>query len=221
MSATSDPTRRALIAGAAAAAVAACAPAATEAQPAAPALVTVLGDSLTSGYGLSTAEALPAQLQAALVRSGVRATVRSVARAGDTTADGLRKVDQVPAGSRVVVVALGGNDLLQGLPFAQTRSNLDAIVRRLQARGFRVVLAGMQAPLELGAFARSFGALFAEVARERRVDAFYPFLLQGVALDPRYNQRDRIHPNAAGARIIAERLAPVVAGVLRSRARAA
>ncbi len=206
-----DPTRRALLAGAMAAASATTGAAA---QPQAAPLITILGDSITSGYGLTAAQALPAQLQAALGRLGVRVQVRGAARAGDTTADGLRRVDSVPRASRLVVVALGGNDLLRGLPFAQVRSNLDAIVRRLQARGLSVMLAGMRAPPELGAFARTFDAVFSGVARERNV-AFYPFLLEGVALDPRYNQPDRVHPNAAGARVIAERLAPSVARALR------
>jgi len=204
----SDTTRRDLIVGVAAAAFA------TTAQAQAVPVITLLGDSITSGFGLPAAQALPVQLQAALARLNVRAQVRGSARPGDTTADGFRRVDGVPRGSRLVVVALGGNDLLQGLPFAQVRANLDAIVRRLQARGLPVLLAGMRAPPELGAFARGFDEVFSGVARARGV-AFYPFLLEGVALDPRYNQRDRVHPNAAGVRIIAERLAPAVARALR------
>lgn len=202
-------TRRGVLAAAAA-----LLPAAT-AQAQTPPVVTVLGDSITAGYGLSSRDALPAQLQAALTRIGVPAVVRGAGVSGDTTAGGLRRVAQVRDDTRVAVVALGGNDLLNFVPFEQTRSNLDAIVRRLQARGFRVVLTGMQAPAELGAFAQAFGAIFARVARERNV-TYYPFLLEGVALDERYNQDDLIHPNALGVRIIADRLAPVIARALRS-----
>ena len=212
-----DITRRAAL-GALAAAVAGCSAATTSpAEAQTPPVVTILGDSITAGYGLPAREALPVQLQAALGRIGVAATVRGAGVSGDTTAGGLRRVGQVRDDTRVAVVALGGNDLLNFVPFEQTRSNLDGIVRRLQARGFRVVLAGMQAPAELGAFAQAFGAIFARVARERGV-AYYPFLLDGVALDERYNQDDLIHPNALGVRIIADRLAPVIARALRSPA---
>lgn len=208
-----DITRRAALAGAAASA--ASLPGVAEAQT--PPVVTILGDSITAGYGLPARDALPVQLQAALQRQGVRAAVRGAGVSGDTTAGGLRRVGQVRDDTRVAVVALGGNDLLQLIPFNQTQANLDAIVQRLQGRGFTVVLAGMRAPPELGAFAVQFDQVFATVARRRNV-IFYPFLLDGVALDPRYNQSDRVHPNAQGVRIIADRLAPVIARALRARA---
>lgn len=206
-------TRRVALVGAAAAAAAL--PNIAEAQT--PPVVTILGDSITAGYGLPARDALPVQLQASLARQGVRAVVRGAGVSGSTSAGGLRRVDQVRDDTRVAVVALGGNDLLQLIPFAQTQANLDAIVQRLQRRGFTVVLAGMRAPPELGAFAVQFDQVFAEVARRRNV-IFYPFLLDGVALDPRYNQSDRVHPNAQGVRIIADRLAPVVARALQARA---
>lgn len=143
--------------------------------------------------------------------------MRGEAAVGSTTAGGLRRVDNVRAGTDVCVVALGGNDLLNFIAPAQVRSNLDTIVRRLKARKVGVVLAGLQAPAELGAYARAFNAVFPAVAQSQKVP-LYPSLLNGVLLDSRYNQPDLVHPNAAGVRVIAQRLAPTVAKALRARA---
>lgn len=181
-------------------------------------VVTLLGDSITAGYGLAAAEALPAQLQSALARLGVAAVVRGAGVSGDTTAGGLARVDfSVQPDTDVCVVALGGNDLLQGLDTARTEGALDRIVQRLQARRIGVVLAGLTAPAALGeAYARDFDAVFPAVARRRHA-TLYPDLLAGVGRDPRLKQRDGIHPNAQGVRIIARRLAPVVARALAAR----
>jgi len=181
-------------------------------------VVTILGDSITAGYGLPAAAALPARLEAALQRIGARALVRGAGVSGDTTAGGLARLDfSVQGDTDACVVALGGNDLLQGLDPRTTRDNLARIVRRLKARRIAVVLAGVAAPAAIGAaYARDFNASFAAVAHAERV-AFYPDLLAGVAQRGALNQRDGIHPNAAGVEIIAARLAPVVAGVLRAR----
>lgn len=180
-------------------------------------VVVVLGDSITSGYGLArpATESLPAQLKAALARLGRAVDVRNAGVTGDTAADALRRLDRsVPRGADLCLVALGGNDLLNGVDPARTRRDLTAIVRRLKARRIKVLLAGMRAPPILDpAYASAFDGLFAQVARTEGA-AFYPFLLEGVALDARYNQRDRIHPNAEGVRRIAARLAPAVARAL-------
>lgn len=215
---TDQPTRRTAL-GAALGAVLGAPLAASPANgaPRAP-VVTLLGDSITAGYGLPAAQALPAQLERELRNRGVDAVVRGAGVTGSTTAGGLRRVDSVRPDTDVCVVALGGNDLLSFLPPAETRSNLESIVRRLKARGVGVVLAGLQAPAELGAYARSFNAVFPTVARAQGV-ALYPSLLAGVLLDSRYNQPDLVHPNAAGVRIIAQRLAPVVGQALRARKR--
>ncbi len=185
---------------------------------AAPLLVTVLGDSITAGYGVAASDALPVQLQQALRASGAEVVVRNAGVSGDTTAGGLRRVDAALKGDpQVLVVALGGNDMLQGVSPAQVKNNLDAIIRKAKARGVTVVLAGMRAHPLLGeAYQRAFDNLYPQLARQHGV-AFYPFLLEGVALDARYNQPDRIHPNAAGVKVIARRLAPVVAGALKVR----
>jgi acyl-CoA thioesterase-1 len=181
----------------------------------APPIVAVLGDSITAGLGLSPDRALPARLQAALERTGARAQVISLGVVGDTTAGGLARVDRAPVETRVCVVALGGNDLLQGVDPARAKANLRAIVQYLKGRGVRVVLAGVRAPALLGAaYARRFNAIYPDLAREQGV--FYaPDFFAGVIGVSRYMQRDGIHPNADGARVIAERLAPVVAQALR------
>jgi acyl-CoA thioesterase-1 len=206
--------RRALIAGLASLA-AAPAWAAPRRQ-----VVTILGDSITAGLGLPEAAALPAQLEAALRRLRVAAVVRGAGVSGDTTADGLARLDfSVQADTAVCLVALGGNDLLQGLEPKTIRANLAAIVRRLKARRIAVVLAGQTAPKAVGAhYARDFNAVFAGVAAAEHV-TLYPDLMAGVG--PGLRQRDGIHPSAAGVKVIAGRLAPLVAKSLGAHAPAA
>lgn len=233
---TSDQThlpRRFVLAGGSALALAGCgrqdaAPSASSSAPnvppapvAAPApsagetrIVTMLGDSITAGYGLAAADALPAQLEIALQSLGLSVRVRSAAVSGDTTAGGLARVDfSVQDDTDLCIVALGGNDMLQGVDPSATRRNLDQIIRRLKARHIPILLAGMRAPPQYGAYARDFDKVFVDLARDDEIAA-YPFLLNGVALDRRYNQADGIHPNAAGVKIIATALAPVVAAAL-------
>jgi acyl-CoA thioesterase-1 len=178
-------------------------------------VVTMLGDSITAGLGLPADAALPAQLHLALNRLGVANVVRGAGVSGDTTAGGAARVDfSVRPDTALVVVALGGNDLLQGIDPRVVRANLDKILARLARRGVRVVLAGIKAPPEIGSgYARDFDAAFTGAARAHHV-AFYPDLLAGVARNPGLKQADGLHPNAAGARLIAARLAPVVAKAL-------
>jgi acyl-CoA thioesterase-1 len=179
-------------------------------------IVTLLGDSITAGYGLSAAAALPAQLQAALKAQGALAIVRGAGVSGDTTAGGLSRVDfSVQSDTSVCVVALGGNDLLRGIDPKVTEANLTRIVSRLQARRIKVVLAGLKAPPAAGrGYARDFDAVFPRVAKARGVP-LAPNLLAGVAGVPRLNQTDGIHPNAQGVLVVARNLAPVVARTLR------
>ncbi len=185
------------------------------AVPGEAAIVTVLGDSITAGWGLDAAQALPVQLEHALNAAGVPARVRGAGVSGDTTAGGLARVDySVRDDTDVVVVALGGNDLLQGVEPARMAANLDGILTRLKARGFTVVLAGMRGPPQFADYTAAYDRAFAELA-DRHDVYFYPFLLEGVALVARYNQQDGIHPNAEGARLIARGLAPVVSAAVR------
>ncbi|CAN7281983.1 arylesterase [Phenylobacterium sp. LjRoot219] len=181
-------------------------------------VVTILGDSITAGLGLPAAQALPAQLHQALNRRGVANIVRGAGVSGDTTAGGAARMDfSIRPDTAVTVVALGANDLLMGLQPRVVRANLERILTRLQARRMGVVLAGIQAPPEIGrGYAREFNAVFPAIAKAHRV-AFYPDLLAGVARNPKFNQSDGMHPNAAGVRVIADRLAPVVAKVLAAR----
>jgi acyl-CoA thioesterase-1 len=206
-------SRRAVVAAAPGLALAPAAAAGT-----APPRVAILGDSITSGYGLPSSQALPAQLQSELTRIGAAARVIPAGVNGDTTAGGAARVDRaVPSGAEVCVVALGGNDLLLGAEPAAVEANLDRIVRRLKARGVTVVLAGIRAPTLLsGVYVREFNAAFASVAHANRV-LFLPDLLEGVVLNPNLNQSDGVHPNAAGVTVIARRLAPVVARGLAAR----
>jgi acyl-CoA thioesterase-1 len=198
-------SRRALL-------IAGLAAAATPAFAARGQVVTVLGDSITAGLGLPAQAALPNQLHLALEAMGVDNIVRAAGVSGDTTAGGAARVDfSVQPGTAVCVVALGGNDLLQGLDPRSTRANLAKILARLKARHIAVVLAGVAAPPELGrGYARDFNAVYSDLARQYAV-ALYPDLLAGVSRNRALVQPDGLHPNAQGAQIIARRLAPVVA----------
>jgi acyl-CoA thioesterase-1 len=179
-------------------------------------VVTILGDSITAGLGLPAAQALPARLEAELARRGAAAQVRGAGVSGDTTAGGLARVDfSVQGDTDICLLALGGNDLLQGIDPATTRANLDRIIARLQKRGIGVVLAGLQPPAAIGrSYARDFAGLYVDLAKLRRVP-LYPDLLSGVG--PALKQRDGLHPNAQGAQVIASGLAPVVAKALAAR----
>ncbi|MGZ3375050.1 MAG: arylesterase [Phenylobacterium sp.] len=182
-------------------------------------VVTILGDSITAGYGLPQAASLPIQLQAALEKIGVPCLVRGAGVSGDTTANGAGRMDfSIRADTQVVVVELGGNDILQGIDPKMTRANLDHILTRLKERHMNVVLCGMRAPREIGAgYAKDFDAIYPELARQHGV-TLYPDLLTGVGRDPALHQADAIHPNAQGVLIIAAKLAPVVARELAKRA---
>ncbi len=178
-------------------------------------VVVALGDSLTAGLGVAAEEAWPALVDARLRREGYPYRVVNAGVSGDTTAGGLRRVDWVLRNRpEVAVVALGANDGLRGLAPDAMEANLLGIVERLRAVGVRVLVAGMEVPPNYGAaYARAFRGVFPDVAR-RTGAALMPFLLDGVAADPRLNQADGIHPNAAGHRAIAERVWPHLVGLL-------
>lgn len=167
--------------------------------------IVVLGDSLTAGYGLDARQAYPALLQQRLDEAGLGYEVVNMGVSGDTSAGGLRRLDWALEGDvRILIVALGGNDALRGLPPADLERNLGAIIDRARARGIDVLLCGMEAPPNLGAaYTNAFRDVYRRLAREKRV-ALLPFLLEGVAGDPGLNQADGIHPNEEGARRIAD-----------------
>lgn len=185
-----------------------------------PPIVTVFGDSITAGLGLPARDAMPAQLQAALARRGVPATVRAAGVSGDTSGGGLARVGfSVASDTTVCVVALGGNDLLQGVEPAQTKANLRGVLQNLKGRGIRAILVGVAAPPAIGqAYVREFNALYPSLAKEFRVP-LYANILAGVGGNPGLVQRDGIHPNAAGAKRIGEALAPLVAQALKGPSR--
>jgi len=179
-------------------------------------VIVALGDSLTAGLGVDADEAFPARLQVRLRREGYAYRVVNAGVSGDTTAGGLRRVDWVlRTNPEIVIVALGANDGLRGQSPQAVRANLEEIVARLQAAGARVLLAGMRLPPNYGAeFTKEFEALFPAVARRAKI-AFMPFLLDGVATDPRLNQPDGIHPTAAGHQVIADHLWSYLRPMLR------
>jgi acyl-CoA thioesterase-1 len=178
--------------------------------------IVALGDSLTAGLGVAADEAYPARLEARLRREGYAYRVINAGVSGDTTAGGRRRLDWVlRAKPAVAIVALGANDALRGLPVAAMEANLAAIVERLQAARVAVLLAGMRAPPNYGpTYVRDFDRVFPGLGRRMKV-AFVPFLLEGVAADPRLNQPDGIHPTAAGHQVIADRLWPYLRPLLK------
>jgi len=193
---------------------------ATSAAPAFAAgpLIWALGDSLTAGYGLLPAQGFTNQLQDALRRSGVPAAVRNGGIAGDTSAQGkarllwgLRGLGATPD---LVIVELGANDMLRGLPPQQAEANLDAILAELQRRHIRVLLVGMRAAPNLGpAYRAQFDAMYPRLARKYGV-RLYPFFLDGVAGRRDLLQADGMHPNPRGVAIVVRGILPAVRAAL-------
>lgn len=167
--------------------------------------IVFLGDSLTAGLGLPIEQSYPSLIEARLASRRTGWTVVNAGVSGDTSAGGVRRLEwSLQDGADVVVVALGGNDALRGLPAEDLRANLDDIVARAQASGARVVLAGMEAPPNTGPeYTGRFRQVYREIAETRRV-ALVPFLLDGVAGVDALNQADGIHPNQEGARRVAD-----------------
>ena len=186
-----------------------------------PRVVWAFGDSLSAGHGLPPAQGFTAQLQDALRRSGMAATVRNGGVAGDTAAQacarllwGLRGLGATPD---LVIVELGANDMLRGLPVAQARANLDAILSELQRRRIPVLLAGMRAAPNLGRdYAEAFDAMYPRLAKAHHVP-LYPFFLDGVAANRALIQADGLHPNARGVSVIVGRMLPSVRRALTVR----
>jgi acyl-CoA thioesterase I len=181
------------------------------AEAARPVKLVVLGDSLSAGLGLGGADAFPAKLQRALTAKGVQVDVVNAGVSGDTAAGGLARLDwSVPDGTDAAIVELGANDALRGLDPKLTHAALASILKRLNERRIAVLLAGMQAPRNLGPeYGRAFDKVFADLAAQNDV-VFYPFFLDGVAANPGLNQPDGIHPTAAGVDVIVAGILPKV-----------
>lgn len=182
-------------------------PAGAEAPPEIPVMgpevaIVALGDSLFAGYGLDRGEGYPARLEAALRARGINARIADAGVSGDTTAGGLQRLaftlGNQPAPPALVLISLGGNDMLRGLSPDDTRANLNAIMTQLNERGIRVVLMGMLAPPNMGPDYRArFDAIYPALAKKHGA-ALVPFFLQPLIGKPDLLQKDRIHPTSSG-----------------------
>ena len=183
---------------------------------AAPVKILALGSSLTQGYGLPPGAEFTTQLQAALKHDGIDAEVINAGVSGDTSAGGLARLDWSLADHPdAAIVELGSNDMLRGIAPSETEKNLRAILDKLKAAHVKVLLTGMQAQHNLGAeYVGQFDAIYPRLARDDAV-LFYPFFLDGVALNPKLNQADGMHPNPAGEKIIVARMLPYVIKLVR------
>jgi acyl-CoA thioesterase I len=178
-------------------------------------VIVALGDSLTAGLGLPQSEAFPAQLEVALKARGQDVKVVNAGVSGDTAAAGLARLDwALPDDASAVIIELGANDALQGLDPAATKATLEKIIVQVKARGLPILLAGMEAPRNLGKeYVAAFHAIYPDLAA--RYDLIlYPFFLDGVALDDHLTLNDGMHPNAQGVARIVEGILPKVEELL-------
>tara|TARA_R110002033_G_scaffold19454_8_gene49921 strand:+ start:432 stop:1148 length:717 start_codon:yes stop_codon:yes gene_type:complete len=182
-------------------------------------LIVAFGDSLYAGYGLDQKEGFAPELQAALTAAGKDVRVHNAGVSGDTTAAGLRRMDFVldslPRKPDMVILGLGGNDLLRGLKPADTRANMEAMVKKLQDRDIPVLLTGMLAPPNLGAqFTDEFNVIYPALAKQYDV-ALYPFFMDGVLGHANLFLPDGLHPTAEGIDIIVGKITPQVLELLK------
>ncbi|MDB5648937.1 MAG: hypothetical protein JWL62_457 [Hyphomicrobiales bacterium] len=184
-----------------------------------PLQVVVLGDSLSAGYLLPQDAAFPTVLEQALRASGMNVEIANAGVSGDTARGGLERLDwAVPNGTRAVIVELGANDMLRGTDPAQTRDALDKIVTRLQARGIKVMIAGMLASPSLGRdYGDKFNAIYPALAKKHNVP-LYPFFLEGIAGNPALNLDDGMHPNRKGVEAVVREILPAVKSFLAGAA---
>ncbi len=166
--------------------------------------IMAFGDSLTAGFGLLEKESYPYLLQEKLKADGYDYEVVNAGVSGETTLGGLERIDWVleTENIKILILELGANDLMRGVPVAKVKANLDTIIRKAKARNVRVLLCGMLAPPGTD-YGRDFTVIFPDLASEHKVD-FLPFLLENVALKKELNQADGIHPNSEGERIMTD-----------------
>jgi acyl-CoA thioesterase I len=168
--------------------------------------IVAFGDSLTAGFGLSEKESYPYLLQEKLRADGYDYEVVNAGVSGDTTAGGLERIDWSleQENVRILILELGANDLLRGLPIEKMKENLSTIIKKAKAKNVKVLFCGMLAPPTMGAkYQREFMAVFPDLASQHQVE-FLPFILENVAANPKLNQPDGIHPNAEGEKIMTE-----------------
>ncbi len=177
--------------------------------------VLAFGDSLTAGLGLPEGEAFPARVEAQLRKEGIPVHITNAGVSGDTTTDGLARLDWSLAGKPdFVILALGANDAMRGIDPKIVRANLDAMITKIQASGAKLLLLGMVAPSNWGAeYKQAFDGIYPELAKAHGV-TLYPFILEGVAMNPQLNQPDGIHPNPRGVAIMVDHIAPLLAQVM-------
>lgn len=186
------------------------------AQEAEPVRIVTFGDSLTAGYQLPSGQGFSDQLGALLKEQGLHVEVNNAGVSGDTTSSGLARLDwSIPDGTDLVILELGANDALQGLPVDQAKANLEAMLKRLKERKIAVLLAGMKAPPNMGeAYVARFDAIYPALAEQYDVP-LYPFFLDGVAAQSELNLADGIHPNEKGIAVIVKKIAPFVADIVK------
>mgnify|MGYP001476102649 CR=1 FL=1 len=168
--------------------------------------IVAFGDSLTAGFGLTEKESYPYLLQQKLNADGYNYEVVNAGVSGETSLGGLERIDWVLEMDNVeiLILELGANDLLRGVPVEKMKENLDKIIRRAKEKNVRVLLCGMFAPPTVGAdYQRAYNNAFPDLAAKHEVD-FLPFILENVALKKELNQSDGIHPNAEGEKIMTE-----------------
>lgn len=169
----------------------------------------MLGDSLTAGYGLRANEAFPAQLEKALVQTGENVRVINAGVSGDTATGGAARLAWAIADNpEVVIVELGANDGLRGIDPDITYAKLDEILTTLESKGVTTVFTGMRLPTNFGKAGERFAAIFPKLAKAHATVIYYPFFLEGVALEKGLTLEDGMHPNAAGVKGIVQRFLP-------------
>jgi acyl-CoA thioesterase-1 len=173
--------------------------------------IVAFGDSLTAGYELPESATFSAKLEAALKAKGINVEITNAGVSGDSASGALNRLDwSIPAGTDAVIVELGGNDALRGVDPQITRKALTTILEKLRARRIEILLCGMLAPRNLGqSYTDAYDGIFTDLAKDKAI-LFYPFFLDGVALDPKFKLRDGIHPNANGIVEIVQRIMPKV-----------
>ena len=175
------------------------------------------GDSLMAGYQLPPGDGFPEKLQAALKAKGEDVAITNAGVSGDTSTGGLARIDwSVPDGTNGVILELGANDALRGIPPEETEKNLDAMITRLKERGIPVLLAGMIAPPNMGAdYAARFNPIYEKLAQKHQVP-LYAFFLDGVVMDASLKLEDGMHPNSKGVDVMVQKMEPAVTNFIRT-----